>query len=144
SERRLGGAPEDGVTGTGACQNLLRRAGAPRFGGNSAECYPRMPDRAFFDPEGRGGRYYGEREGGAFADFQIPCMSREHAGLGRQPALPSISTTASSATRGTQKSDGWVAMQASLQPSTACNRFSPWRASQPAPGSRLLQALATS
>ena len=60
------------------------------------------------------------------------------------PRVPSISTTASSATSGTQKSDGWVAMQLSLQPSTACSRFSPPRASQPAPGSRLLQALATS
>ena len=37
-----------------------------------------------------------------------------------------------------------VAIQDSLQPSTACNLFSPSRASQPAPGSRLLQALATS
>ena len=62
----------------------------------------------------------------------------------RRPFVPSISTTASSATSGTQKSDGWVAMQASLQPSTACRRFSPSRASQPAPGSRLLQALAVS
>ena len=59
-------------------------------------------------------------------------------------AWPSISTTASSATSGTQKSDGCVAMQLSLQPSTACSRFSPPRASQPEPGSRLLQALAMS
>ena len=42
-------------------------------------------------------------------------------GTSRRPSGPSISTTASSATSGTQKSDGWVAMQASLQPSTACS-----------------------
>ena len=35
-------------------------------------------------------------------------------------------------------------MHASLQPSTACSRFSPPRASHPAPGWRLLQALAGS
>ncbi len=34
-------------------------------------------------------------------------------------ASPMISTTASSAASGTQKSEGWVAMQASLQPRTA-------------------------
>ena len=61
-----------------------------------------------------------------------------------RPSGPSTSTTASSATSGTQKSDGWVAMQCSLQPSTACRRFSPCRASQPEPGSRRLQALAMS
>ena len=33
-------------------------------------------------------------------------------------------------------------MQRSLHPSMACSRLSPPRASQPAPGSRLLQALA--
>ena len=59
-------------------------------------------------------------------------------GISRRPALPSISTTASSATSGTQKSDGWVAMQCSLQPSTACSRVSPPRASQPAPGVALV------
>ena len=58
-----------------------------------------------------------------------------------RPCGPSISTTASSAASGTQKSEGWVAMQCSLQPSTACSRFSPPRASQPEPGSRRLQAL---
>jgi len=56
-------------------------------------------------------------------------------------ARPASHAAASSATSGTQKSDGWVAMQASLQPSTACKRFSPPRASQPEPGTRLLQAL---
>ena len=35
-------------------------------------------------------------------------------------------------------------MQLSLHPRTACSLFSPRLASQPAPGSRLLQALATS
>ena len=59
-------------------------------------------------------------------------------GISRRPPLPSISTTASSATSGTQKSDGWVAMQCSLQPSTACSRLSPPRASQPAPGVALV------
>ena len=61
--------------------------------------------------------------------------------ISRRPPRPSISTTASSATSGTQKSDGWTAMQDGLQPSTACRRFSPCRASQPEPGSRRLQAL---
>jgi hypothetical protein len=46
--------------------------------------------------------------------------------------------------QGTQKSEGWVAMQCSLQPKTACSRLSPPRASHPTPGVRLLQALATS
>ena len=65
-------------------------------------------------------------------------------GISRRPALPSISTTASRAASGTQKSEGCVAMQCSLQPNIACSRLSPPRASQPAPGLRLLQALATS
>ena len=58
---------------------------------------------------------------------------------------PTISTTASSATKGTQKSDGLVAMQFSpaaehrVQPCVAAARFP-----QPAPGWRLLQAVAAS
>ena len=37
----------------------------------------------------------------------------------RRPCGPATSTTASRAASGTQKSDGWVAMQASLQPRMA-------------------------
>ena len=71
-------------------------------------------------------------------------MQAPPSAISRLPLRPSISTTASSATSGTQKSDGFVAMQASLQPRIACRRFSPPRASQPEPGWRLLQALAGS
>ena len=46
-------------------------------------------------------------------------------GMSRRPAAPSTSTTASNAANGTQKSDGLVAMQLSLQPRMACSRFSP-------------------
>src|SRR5712672_3261658 len=51
------------------------------------------------------------------------------------------STAASSATRATATSEAFAAMQFSLVPSTACQRFSPPIAAQPEPGSRLLQAL---
>ena len=40
----------------------------------------------------------------------------------------------------TARSDGLAAMQFSLVPSTACQRFSPPMAAQPEPGARLLQA----
>ena len=73
------------ASGTGACQDLLRRAGPPRFGGNAAEREPRLPDRAVLDPQRRGGRHDGEGVGGAFADLQIACMRREPARLARQP-----------------------------------------------------------
>ena len=48
------------------------------------------------------------------------------------------------AVNGTQKSEGWVAMHASLAPRIACMRLSPLTAEQPLPGSRLLQGVAVS
>ena len=64
--------------------------------------------------------------------------------ISRRPLMPSISAIASNATSGTQRSDGCVAMQELLQPSTACWRVSPPCAPHPEPGARLLQALAVS
>src|SRR5260221_9634061 len=61
-KRRLRCALEDGGTRTGARQDLLRGAGSPRFGGNPAQRDPRMPDRAFFYPEGRSGPHDRQRE----------------------------------------------------------------------------------
>jgi hypothetical protein len=52
----------------------------------------------------------------------------------------STSTTASSAASATHMSEGCVAMQLSLVPSTACPRVEPPTASHPLAGSRLLQA----
>ena len=142
------------ASGTGACQDLLGRAGPPWFGGDAAERQPRIARSLPCSiRKRRGGRHDGESERRAFADFQVARMRRERRCVARQPqrddqiaaararfpargvspgrrcsassatsrrpVRPSISTTASSATSGTQKSDGWVAMQASLQPSTA-------------------------
>ena len=39
---------------------------------------------------------------------------------------------------------GWVAMQASLTPTTACWRLNPPSAEQPLPGTRLLHGMAVS
>ena len=58
-------------------------------------------------------------------------------------AVPSgctVSTVASSARIAIAMSEGWVAMQALLEPTTASWRLKPCNAAQPLPGSRLLQA----
>ena len=61
-------------------------------------------------------------------------------GTVRCPPAPRTSTAASSATSATARSEALAAMQFSLVPSTACQRFSPPMAAQPEPGARLLQA----
>ncbi|GJE42006.1 hypothetical protein AEGHOMDF_1176 [Methylobacterium soli] len=65
-------------------------------------------------------------------------------GTVREPCGPAISTMADRAASGTQKSEGLVAMQCSLQPCTAWMRVAAPMAAQPAPGARLLQGLAGS
>ncbi len=60
------------------------------------------------------------------------------------PSAWTVSTTASSARRATAMSLGWVAMQASLWPTTACCRVTPPTALQPLPGVRLLQGMLVS
>ena len=62
----------------------------------------------------------------------------------RLPLRPSTVTTASSAASATHISEGWVATQAGEAPRMACMRLKPSTASQPAPGSRLLQRAASS
>jgi hypothetical protein len=59
---------------------------------------------------------------------------------GALPAGPAHLDDASSATSATARSEAWAAMQCSLVPSTACQRFSPPMAAQPEPGARLLHA----
>ena len=61
--------------------------------------------------------------------------------ISRWPEGPATSTTASSAARGTAKSEGFVAMHLSDQPLTAWLWVSPPLAAQPVPGSRRLQGL---
>ncbi len=58
--------------------------------------------------------------------------------LRAEPSGRTVSTVASSARIATAMSLGWVAMQASLAPMTACWRLNPPIAAQPLPGSRLL------
>jgi hypothetical protein len=55
-----------------------------------------------------------------------------------------VSTLASSTRIATAMSLGWVAMQASLAPTTACWRLMPPIAEQPLPGRRLLHAMLVS
>ena len=55
-----------------------------------------------------------------------------------------VSTVASRTRIATFMSEGLVAMQASLAPSTAMIRLNPPMAAQPEPGSRLLQGLVVS
>ena len=62
----------------------------------------------------------------------------------RVPRVLFTSTVASSAASATAMSDGWVATQWSLVPSTALPRLNPSSAAHPAPGSRLLHADASS
>src|SRR6266852_1947389 len=83
-QRRHRRAAEDGGIGAGPRQDIFRCAGPPRFGGNSAEGEPRIPDGALFDPQGGSGRYDGEGVGGALANFQVACMLRKCASLARQ------------------------------------------------------------
>ncbi len=67
--------------------------------------------------------------------------------MGMTRALPSawmVSTVASSARSATAMSLGWVAMQASLPPITACWRLTPAMAEQPLPGTRLLHGILVS
>ena len=61
------------------------------------------------------------------------------AGRRRPPFLAWVTMTASSAASATAGSDGCTATQSSVQPKIACVSFSPWRAAQPEPGTRLLQ-----
>ena len=56
-----------------------------------------------------------------------------------EPSGRTVSTVASSARIATAMSLGWVAMHASLTPTTACWRLKPPIAEQPLPGWRLLQ-----
>jgi CO/xanthine dehydrogenase FAD-binding subunit len=60
------------------------------------------------------------------------------------PSASIVSTVASSTRMATAMSPGCVAMQASLPPITASERFTPSSAAQPDPGWRLLQAWAVS
>ncbi|MNU09304.1 hypothetical protein D3C72_2557920 [compost metagenome] len=57
-----------------------------------------------------------------------------------EPSGLTVSTSASSSRMATAMSLGWVAMQASLPPTTAWWRVKPPMAEQPLPGWRLLQA----
>ncbi len=73
--------------------------------------------------------------------------SRWKSAIGMLRACPSgftVSTVASRARMATFMSDGLVAMQASLAPTTAMIRLNPPIAEQPEPGSRLLQGMAVS
>ncbi len=66
---------------------------------------------------------------------------RWNSAIGMLRAAPSgrtVSTVASSTRIATAMSLGWVAMQASLMPTTACWRLNPPIAEQPLPGWRLL------
>ena len=54
------------------------------------------------------------------------------------PSARTVSIVASSAIIATAMSLGWVAMQLSLTPSTACARLKPPIAAQPLPALRLL------
>ncbi len=65
-------------------------------------------------------------------------------GIVRSPIGPCTCTVASSAASATAASEGCTAMQWSLVPRMACQRFTPPRAAQPLPGARLLQAKVTS
>ena len=61
-----------------------------------------------------------------------------------EPSAFTVSTVASSARMATAMSLGWVAMQASLTPTTACERLKPPIAEQPLPGWRLLHGMLVS
>src|SRR5215470_4278359 len=65
-------------------------------------------------------------------------------GIARAPLGPCTWIVASNAAIATHISDGFVAMQCSLVPSTASMRFAPVIAAQPVPGSRLLHGIAAS
>ena len=65
-------------------------------------------------------------------------------GILRSPFTPCTWTVASRASSATSMSDGLVAMQCSLVPSTASVRLHPSIAEQPEPGSRLLHGIAVS
>src|SRR5882724_1216708 len=65
-------------------------------------------------------------------------------GMARDPFAPCTWTVASRAAIATHMSDGLVAMQCSLVPSTAKARLLPVMGEQPLPGSRLLQGMAVS
>ena len=69
---------------------------------------------------------------------------RSPRGIARGPPGPSTCTTASSAASATAMSEGWVATQCGDPPRMARLRWSPARAGQPEPGTRLLQGLVTS
>ena len=65
-------------------------------------------------------------------------------GIIRDPSGPSTCTTASRAASATAMSEGWVATQCGDPPRMARLRWSPARAGQPEPGTRLLHGLVTS
>src|SRR5262245_15898135 len=64
--------------------------------------------------------------------------------MARTPFGPCTWIVVSKATIATHMSDGFVAIQCSLVPSTARLRLLPVIAGQPVPGSRLLQGMAVS
>ena len=66
------------------------------------------------------------------------------AGLRKSVAVTATPHTRALAASATFMSDGLVAMQASLAPTTAMIRLNPPIAEQPEPGSRLLQGKAVS
>src|SRR5258706_14726028 len=65
-------------------------------------------------------------------------------GIAREAFGPCTWIVASKAAIATHMSEGLVAMQCSLVPSTASERLLPVMAGQPLPGSRLLQGMAVS
>ena len=72
---------------------------------------------------------------------------RWNSAIGMLRVVPSgrtVSTVASSARMATAMSLGWVAMQASLTPTTAWWRLNPPMAAQPVPGWRLLHGMLVS